>query len=147
MDEQIEWSHPGRESLQLFYQISGGEITVSQLKVSGCLPFLETSKKWVSHLKGPIASRDPPMGTSHGDLIWQEVLLKIKKKWQSPVNQEELCHCRRVNTMTVDRAIVYGAHSVQAIRQQTSANTGCGTCHQMVVDLLEHRLGQSSSED
>jgi bacterioferritin-associated ferredoxin len=39
-----------------------------------------------------------------------------------------VCICHNVNSTTIDEAIDNGAQSVDAIRNQTCAGSGCGKC-------------------
>ncbi|MEM7645445.1 MAG: (2Fe-2S)-binding protein [Pseudomonadota bacterium] len=110
------------------------------MKAIGGLPFLKMSQEMKEKLETPLASVEAPPGNEPSALIWQEILQRLKDQWPTPVEHEELCHCRRVLTETVDRAIVYGANTVEKVRQRTSANTGCGTCLEDVKSLLERRV-------
>ncbi len=140
MIQQMTWSEQGRESLDLQWSIENGEIKVHQLKVKGCLAFLKLSGLMRAKLLGPVEKIEAPKGFEHEFLIWREVIKKIKGEWVEPVEHSELCHCRKVTTLRVDRSIVYGAHTVEEIRLRTSANTGCGTCLPDVNALLKRRL-------
>ncbi len=139
MIQHLNWSENGREFLDLHFSLENDEIVNVELKVMGCLPFLKLSQEMKSQLSGPIAQLSAPKGNSHEVLIWREIIQKIKGDWIEPVTHEELCHCRKITTERVDRAIVYGAQTVEEIRHRTSANTGCGTCLPDVKALLKRR--------
>lgn len=113
---------------------------------SGSLSFLRYCQAQAQRLKGPVCNIEIPSGNSPWEIIWREILLKIKNQWVEVIEHEELCHCRRVASSKVDLAIVYGAHSAADIRKRTSANTGCGTCLPVIEDLLKQRL-EANTED
>jgi bacterioferritin-associated ferredoxin len=140
MEKNYKWDEPGREKLELQLTLENSEITGVKMKSVGSFAFLEMSQKMKAKLKGPIANLLPPTGLDPSAMIWREMIGRIQEEWQSPVTQEELCHCRKVSTERVDRAIVYGAHSLDEIRKRTSANTGCGTCKNDVSELINYRL-------
>ncbi len=140
MTKTIRWSEPGRESLDLSLTIQEGQILGVSMKCKGCLDFLVLSQKMKSKLQGDITNLLPPPGNDHGSVIWREVVATIQDQWNIPIEHEELCHCRKITTERVDRAIVYGAHSVEEVRKRTSANTGCGTCKPDVEAMISNRL-------
>ena len=142
MEQELQWDHPGRESVKMTYKIDGGLFHLVDLKMTGCLAFLKKGEQIKTDLKGAVTDLPIPKGTNHESIIWREIILKIQSDWEDPVNSNELCHCRKVSTEKVDRAIVYGAHNVEQIRSYTSANTGCGTCLGDVQKLLVNRLGK-----
>lgn len=136
----FSWQHPGRESLKLELEMNGDSITDVKMKARGCLSFLLFSQKMKASLKGPAQNLDLPHGHSHSELIWKEMIQRIQNQWKDPINHKELCHCRQVDADVVDRAVVYGAHTVEDIRKRTSANTGCATCLPDVQKVLKNRL-------
>jgi len=138
---EVLWQSPGREQLKIQVEIRSDQTIQSvTMHCLGSLSFLKFSQKMKTQLTGPLDALILPEGTETQVLIWREVLLKLKNQWKLPVEQEELCHCRRVSTAKVDEAIVYGAHDIVNIRKQTSANTGCATCLPDVEALLKYRL-------
>lgn len=144
MSKSFEWTHEGRENLKLQLEINeNNAITSCQMEAIGCLEFLKLSQIMKKRLDGPISQLNPPTGKDHSSMIWREVVYRIKEEWHLPVKHEELCHCRKVTTQEVDRAIVYGAHNIEDIRQRTSANTGCGTCKEDVSSMISNRLKSS----
>ncbi len=140
MEQTFEWSEPGRESLQLKLTIENGNILKVAMQAKGCMDFLLLCQKMKAKLTGPIVDLLPPPGTDHGSVIWRELIARIQGQWKIPVEHEELCHCRKISTQRVDRAIVFGAHTVDEIRKRTSANTGCGTCKPDVESMIKNRL-------
>lgn len=143
MKKNYSWTQPGRESLEITLKIEDNNIESADIKSIGCLNFLKLSQQMKEELKGPISKLNLPTGQDHSSMIWREMIMKIQEEWQLPVSQEELCHCRKVSTEKVDRSVVYGAHSIEDIRHQTSANTGCGTCKDDVASLISYRLKTS----
>ena len=139
MEKQFKWHQSGREHLELNLTMENNAITGVTMKSIGCLEFLTLSQKMKAKLKGPVADILPPPGADHSSMIWREMISRIQEEWQLPVKNEELCHCRKVSTEQVDRAVVYGAHTLEEIRKRTSANTGCGTCKHDVEQLIQYR--------
>lgn len=81
-----------------------------------------------------------PTGLLHHEILLREFVLRVQGKWKDPFPHAEICHCRMIPTRTVDQAIIAGAHTLEAVRLQTSANTACGTCQEDVQGLIDHRL-------
>ena len=143
MKKEFCFNSPGRDELRLQVELEGDEIQSVEMKAIGCLDFLQQCQKMKKSLKGSIKDLQIPSSTDHSSLIWKEILLKIQGHWSLPVQEVELCHCRKVNTDTVDLSIVYGAHDIESIRKKTSANTGCGTCLGDVEKLIDNRIKQA----
>lgn len=76
----------------------------------------------------------------HSSILLRELILRLRQEFKLPYDETELCHCRAVPTAVVDRAIVSGAHTVQAVARVTSAGTSCGTCKPDTEKLIEYRL-------
>lgn len=115
---------------------SDGQITHSKWKVIGSLELVEKARALQPGLRGPVSGLSLPQGTSFSELLLKELILKIKGEWPDEP-EPELCHCRNVPQKIVERAILLGAHTVEKVRQRTSANTGCGTCLPEVERLLK----------
>jgi bacterioferritin-associated ferredoxin len=145
MKKTISWQENGREQLHLELEMDDKNIKAVSMQAKGCFDFLLVSQKMKKNLSGSIEYIEVPTGKDHSSLIWKEVILRLQGKWIEPVQQEELCHCRRVSTEKVDKAIVYGAHSLEDVRTTTSANTGCGTCKSDVIHLLDNRLNDKET--
>lgn len=77
---------------------------------------------------------------SHQSLLINELILKSKNVYKLPYSEEEICHCRSVATESVTQAIKAGAHTIEAIRATTDANTACGTCGPDVESVLKYIL-------
>lgn len=106
----------------------------------GCSAFLNL----VGQLKltyGKQISQWPiPTGNSHSEILIRELIIKIQGNWHYPYEHEEVCHCRKVSTFTVDQAIISGAHTIEQVSRQTGASTACGTCKPTVEQILAYRL-------
>jgi NAD(P)H-nitrite reductase large subunit len=49
-----------------------------------------------------------------------------------------VCRCRCVNYKTIKKAIDKGAKTLEDVRRQTRANTGCGqSCTNKIQEMLE----------
>jgi bacterioferritin-associated ferredoxin len=51
------------------------------------------------------------------------------------------CVCQAVTEDEVVQAVDAGADTLTAVSIQTSAGTGCGTCHEYLEELIELRCG------
>jgi bacterioferritin-associated ferredoxin len=137
MQKIIQAGIPGGDEVHLTLYLRGdGQIEKTQWKVTGSLELIEAAHKLNGELKGDLQKVPAPQGTGFPQLLLKELLLKAKDQWPGE-DQPELCHCRNVPQKIVERAILMGAHSVEKIRQRTSANTGCGTCLPDVERLLK----------
>ena len=115
-------------------------IRSASLSVIGGPELLQLAVEWRPKLQGVLGDVPLPKGTSTAAILLREVLLKAQGRWEYPYAHEELCHCRVVQTQTVDRAIVTGAHTPEEVSRQTSASTACGTCRPDVEKILKFRL-------
>ena len=80
-------------------------------------------------------------GKDHVSILLRELVLKLQDRFHLPYQDAELCHCRAVPTDVVDRAIIGGCHTPQAVARTTSAGTSCGTCRPDTELLIAYRLG------
>lgn len=147
MSESL-WSAeiPGREQISLAKEVLGnGSISLTISGIGGP-QFLETLVQIRALVQAELSesaflSLSPPAGTSVCHLLFREVLLRAQGRWEYPYGEEELCHCRAVPTLTVDRAILVGGHSPEEVSRLTGASTACGTCRSDVKAILAFRLG------
>jgi NAD(P)H-nitrite reductase large subunit len=51
-----------------------------------------------------------------------------------------ICYCMKIHRQELRSAISAGAHTVETLRQSTSAGTGCGTCRSELLALLREML-------
>jgi bacterioferritin-associated ferredoxin len=52
-----------------------------------------------------------------------------------------VCVCRAVTEETVKQAIDAGARSVDEVTGRTCAGDDCGSCHDLIEDMIEARWG------
>ncbi len=112
----------------------------SGLRVIGCRRIMSLVKDLQSlHGKDP---KTWPLqdSVSHEALLINELILKAKNSYQLPYIEEEICHCRSIPTESVAQAVKAGAHSIEAIRAMTDANTACGTCGPDCESVLKYIL-------
>jgi len=62
--------------------------------------------------------------------------LETKDDPQDP----RICYCMKIHREELAAAIAAGAHTVEALRQATTAGTGCGTCRSELLGLLRELL-------
>lgn len=124
------------------------EIDLSQSKariqVVGCSEILALMRKYQIQFGNDPQLWPLPQGTTHGELLLKEVLMKMRGEWVYPYEHIELCHCRTIPTEVVDQAIVAGAHNTATVSRRTSASTACGTCRPDVQKIIDFRLKKSS---
>jgi bacterioferritin-associated ferredoxin len=53
---------------------------------------------------------------------------------------QTICFCHNVTYEELQKAIAEGATTIEAIREQTCANTGCGGCEYEVTEILAEEL-------
>lgn len=138
----VEVTLPARDRLTLELVVEREAVVKASLTVLGCMEILKLAQEWRPKLKGPLAALPLPEGDGHAALMLREAILKAKGEWKFPYPEEELCHCRAVPTSKVDAAIVGGCHSMQAVAQETSAGTSCGTCRVDTDAIIKYRLGR-----
>lgn len=131
-----------RDRIELSIQDDGSE-KIHAIACSECLKLIKSNQQSGKKVKEwPL-----PTGPSHSELLMKELILKAKGDWNYPIPEEdlslhELCHCRVVTAERVDQAIIAGAHTMEQVRQATSASTGCGTCWPIIEELIDYRLGK-----
>jgi len=128
---------PGGASVTLEVQESGGHITQTRWQAVGPLAWLDAVTELRPRVVGAVKDIPVPTGPSPAGLLLKKLILQLKGEWAGDTDDPELCHCRKIPQAVVERAIVLGAHTVEKVRQRTSANTGCGTCLPDVERLLE----------
>jgi bacterioferritin-associated ferredoxin len=144
----------GRDNVIATFTFSESTLTDIKFETTGCQKFLnqlDTLRGML--LKLPESERNVLQPTpkvaeifssfsqqDHSAILIRELVLRLRDQFQLPYKEAELCHCRAVPTQVVDRAIVAGAHTVQAVARVTSAGTSCGTCKLDTELLIEYRL-------
>jgi len=53
---------------------------------------------------------------------------------------EIICHCQEVTYETIVNAIKNGAHTIDAIGDETEAGITCGVCIEVLEEILEEEL-------
>ncbi len=48
-----------------------------------------------------------------------------------------LCYCKKVSLSTVEGAVKSGANTVEEVREQTGAGTGCGRCKGLIQEAID----------
>ncbi len=57
---------------------------------------------------------------------------------------QTICFCHNVTYEELLKAFHQGATTIEAIREQTCANTGCGGCEYDVTEILEEELAKTA---
>jgi bacterioferritin-associated ferredoxin len=144
----------GRDNVVASFTLSGSTLVDVKFEATGCQKFLiQLDTLRISLLNLPESERNVLVPSEkvaeifsalnrqdHSTILIRELILRLRDQFQLPYKEAELCHCRAVPTAVVDRAIVAGAHSVQAVARVTSAGTSCGTCKLGTELLIEYRL-------
>ena len=132
----------GGDEVTVQVDLKNNEILSSQWMVIGRESLIEAVQKFKPSFQGALNALKVPEGRSLESLLLREIVMKVKDQWGDLPPDPELCHCRKIPQENVERAILLGAHTVEKIRQRTSANTGCGTCLPDIEDLLKKYLGE-----
>lgn len=132
---------PKREWLEFEIEVdSRGIIKQVKWQVFGCHRLIETAQTASHEFREKKVESLNWSGKAHWDLLLQEIILKFQEKFEIPVKDIELCHCRKIPTAVVDQAIVLGAHTPEKIRAWTTASSGCGTCRPDVEKMISSRI-------
>lgn len=131
----------GGDSVEVTIQFDKNSVVETKWNVIGRVELLSAIEKLKSQLKGDLQQVPVPVGRAPEQLLLKELILKIKGKWGEEPSDPELCHCRKIPQSHVERAIILGAHTIEKVRQRSSANTGCGTCLPDVEALFKKYLG------
>lgn len=52
-----------------------------------------------------------------------------------------ICHCKNVDYVTIRKAMIEGARTVEEIKEKTGAGTGCGACVKEIEKILASVCG------
>ena len=52
-----------------------------------------------------------------------------------------ICHCKNVDYITIRKAMIEGARTVEEIQEKTGAGTGCGSCIGEIEKILTSVCG------
>ncbi len=67
----------------------------------------------------------------------------VEKPSANGCSTNVICRCLGVTTEEIDTALnVFNAESVQDLKQQTGAGSGCTACHRMLRQILAARAEQ-----
>lgn len=116
-----------------------------RVNMVGCSNFMDVMKSMRKNFGPDLRKWPVPTATDHASLLVREIILKLQGQWEFPYQEAELCHCRSVETSTVDQAIVAGAHSAEKVSRWTTASTSCGTCRPQVQKIIDYRLGKKTA--
>lgn len=126
--------------IEVEWQAGSARVNFSKLRASGCLVLLKKISELKKKGELDVANLSLPQGEDHTDLLIKELFLKLKGQWNPPYQDDELCHCRKIETWKVDQAIVRGFHNTNDIARETSAGSACGTCRPDTKKLIDYRL-------
>jgi NAD(P)H-nitrite reductase large subunit len=130
-----------REWVEFAFQIdASGVITTCVWKSNGCAQILKASQQLQKQAQNKKITELKWQGKNHADLLLQEIIMKLNGVFKIPYTDEELCHCRKIPTINVDRAIVLGAHTPDQVKSWTTASSGCGTCRPDIESIINFRL-------
>lgn len=130
-----------QDSLSLEYTDDNGHMTNVKVVARGCFDLLKQAQALRQTLNGPISDLKLPSGSDHTSLLARELILRVKGQWLPPYLDDEICHCRAVETRKVIESIYTGARTALAVSQQTTASTSCGTCRPDVEAMLGYIIG------
>jgi NAD(P)H-nitrite reductase large subunit len=132
---------PQREWLEIEVTLSPQQkIETLTWHAQGCNGLLLAAEKAAEHMKSKTLSKLDWPGTHHWDLLISEVILRLQGNFKFPLEDQELCHCRKIQAIKIDEAIVMGAHTPEKVKAWTTASSGCGTCRPEVEKLIQFRL-------
>lgn len=131
----------GGDSIEVNVELENNQIQKAQWSVIGRSELYTAVQNYKEHVKGDCKKIPVPEGKTPEQLLLKELVLKIRGEWGDQPSDPELCHCRKIPQSHVERAIILGAHTIEKVRQRSSANTGCGTCMPEVEELLKKYLG------
>ncbi|PHV70718.1 (2Fe-2S)-binding protein [Sporanaerobium hydrogeniformans] len=52
-----------------------------------------------------------------------------------------VCHCKQVDYITIRKAMIDGARTIEEIKEKTGAGTGCGGCIPAIEEILASVCG------
>ncbi len=128
----------GGEEVQVRLELEGTTIKNHTWIVIGSLKLIAAAKTLKKSFPKNLNGLCVPMGADASTLLLKELVAKIKGEWVDDDN--EICHCRKINQRAIERAIILGAHTLEKVRKRTSANTGCGACLPDVQELITKRV-------
>lgn len=118
---------------------------VLKVTMAGCTDFLDLMQTMRKHFGVDLKKWPVPEGDDHSSILVREMVLKLQGHWVYPYAEQELCHCRMIDTQIVDQAIIAGAHTAEKVTRQTSASSACGTCRPEVQKIIDYRLNKKTA--
>lgn len=131
----------GRDFIEVELDANSAD-SAMRVNMVGCASFMDVMKSMRKNFGPDLRQWPVPTATDHASLLVREIILKLQGQWEFPYKDAELCHCRSVETLTVDQAIVAGAHTTEKVSRWTTASTSCGTCRPQVQKIIDYRLGK-----
>ena len=52
-----------------------------------------------------------------------------------------ICHCKQVDYITIRKAMIEGARTIEEIKEKTGASTSCGRCTEAIEEILASVCG------
>lgn len=141
MKQKFQAAIIGGDYVEVDADIENQQITKTQWKIVGREELYHAVQVLQPQIKGDLKKLPVPNGKTPEQLLLRQLILKMRGEWGDEPSDPELCHCRKIPQSHVERAIILGAHTIEKVRQRSSANTGCGTCMPEVEALLQKYLG------
>ncbi len=131
---------PNREWVEFEISLNPrGLVTSAIWRGQGCHALLKSADALAAQLKNKELDTFRHEGSGHAHMLLKEVLEKLSGTSVSK-EDEEICHCRKINRSTIDQMIVLGAQTPEKVKAWTTAGSGCGTCRPEVQKLIDERL-------
>ena len=134
-----------REWVEFEFEIDQSGL-IQELKwlAFGCHNLIESATNAAKDFKNKKINQIIWQGTNHWDLLINEIISKVHGSFRIPIEDHELCHCRKIPTFVIDQAVVLGAHTPEKVRAWTTATSGCGTCRPDVEKVIQSRIKVAS---
>lgn len=144
MKQTFEASIVGGDFVEVTVDVDNHQVTQTKWNVVGRDELYSAVRALQPQVRGDLKKLPVPQGKTPEQLLLRQLMLKIRGEWGDEPSDPELCHCRKIPQSHVERAIILGAHTIEKVRQRSSANTGCGTCMPEVEALLKKYLAPIS---
>jgi bacterioferritin-associated ferredoxin len=131
---------PGREYVSVDIEYDNDKIKSIKISALGSLQFLRYINGFRSLNEINVSKLEVPKGylDSPDLLLFRQAVLELKKIWNPPYTQQQICHCRSVSTQQVENSILVGANTTSKVSRMTSASTACGTCMPDVQAMIHY---------
>lgn len=57
------------------------------------------------------------------------------------MENKTICYCKNVDYVTIRKAMIEGARTIEEIKEMTGAGTGCGACVDKIQEILDSVCG------